>query len=133
MRAVQKMYLLPTDVSTLLIGEGTLGRDAFQYLASDVGYVRILFAAGLLGSTLLLAPFAGAILIALRAWSPDRRLAATTLVTLLATLLLHMKEIALLTRNQWSVQAILICCCLAAADEWSRARRETSAPAGARA
>ena len=132
-RAVQKMYLLPTDVSTLLVGEGTLGRDAFQYLASDVGYVRILFAAGLLGSALLLAPFAGAIVIALRAWSSDRRLAATTLVTLLATLLLHMKEIALLTRNQWSVQAILICCCLAAADEWNRARRESSLLAGVNA
>jgi hypothetical protein len=122
-RAVSAMYLMPTEVTALLVGEGTLGRDAFQYLASDVGYVRILFAAGLLGSALLLAPFAGAIVIALRAWGPDRRLAATTLVTLLATLLLHMKEIALLTRNQWSVQAILICCCLAAADEWRRAGR----------
>ena len=79
--------------------------------------------------TVELAPFAGA--IALRAWSPDWRLAATTLVTLLATLRLHMKEIALLTRNQWSMQAILICCCLAAADEWSRARRESALLAGA--
>jgi hypothetical protein len=120
-RAVQAMYLMPTDVTSLLVGEGTLGRDAFQYLASDVGYVRILFAAGLLGSMLLLAPFVGAIVIAFRAWGPDRRLAATTLVCLLATLLLHMKEVALLTRNQWSVQAILICCCLAAADDRIRA------------
>jgi hypothetical protein len=125
-RAVQAMYLLPHDVTTLLIGEGSLGRDAFRYVASDVGYVRIVFGAGLLGSALLLAPFAGGLAFAGRAWRRDRALAVTTLATLAATLVLHMKEVALLTRNQWSVQALLLCCCLAAADQVIAQRRAVS-------
>ncbi len=130
-QAVSNMYLLPDDPMTLLVGEGTMGRDAFQYLDSDVGYVRILFAAGMVGSALLLAPFVGALAMAARALPVERRLAVTTALCLVATLLLHMKEVALLTRNQWSVQAILICCCLAATDRATRARRQPTAAAGA--
>lgn len=112
-RAVQAMYILPRDPWTLLVGEGGMGRDAFQYVSSDVGYVRVLWASGLLGSLLLLAPFVAGLCFAVAARHADRLLCVVTCTMLTATLLLHFKEIAVLTRNQWSVQALLICCALA--------------------
>ena len=51
-------YFLPDDTFTLLFGCGSSGRDSVNtgfYLSSDVGYVRNIFAYGIVGSFLLYA------------------------------------------------------------------------------
>lgn len=52
------MYFIPsTDISTIL-GTSNLGRsDVLAYIPSDVGYVRLIFAVGVVGTMLVMAPY----------------------------------------------------------------------------
>lgn len=133
--ALSHMYFLPSNPLVLLFGSSSFGRGESAIIASDVGFVRIVFAAGLVGSVLIVLPFLAGGRAALRVRRIDPHLAWCTLLALGASVLLHFKEVALLTRNQWSVQALLICACIAAAAAASRARRDsdnrtTDAPTG---
>lgn len=103
------MYFLPSDVYTFLFGSSNLGRGSLEYIPSDAGYVRILFAIGVPGSLLMLVPFAYGMWRALSI--SDRILGGVTFVILLASIALNFKELALLTRNMWSLQSMLLCAC----------------------
>lgn len=47
--------------------------------------------------------------VQVRHW--DYYIASATMFIFFATFILNFKEVALLTRNQWSVQALLLCSC----------------------
>ena len=113
--ALSRMYFLPSNPFVLLFGSSNFGRGEFGMIPSDVGFVRIVFAAGLVGSVLILLPFIAGARAAIRARLSEPHLAWCTLFALGASVMLHAKEVALLTRNQWSVQAMLICACVAVA------------------
>jgi hypothetical protein len=113
--ALSHMYFLPSNPLVLLFGSSNFGRGEFGMIPSDVGFVRIVYAAGLVGSVLILLPFIAGARASLRVRRVDPHLAWCTLFALGASVLLHAKEVALLTRNQWSVQAMLVCACIALA------------------
>jgi hypothetical protein len=104
-----EMYFLPESWHEGLFGTSSLGRGPLAYLESDVGYVKLIFASGLIGVCLAVLPYLLGVRLAVD--SINRSLLApiaiALLLSLLATLMLNFKELALLTRNQWSVQAIL--------------------------
>jgi len=105
------MFFVPERISVFLFGSSNLGRGALGYIYSDVGYVRCLFALGLVGTVLMLLPFIYGIWQVLAVRHIDRSLGMVTFVILLSSVFLHIKEIALLTRNQWSIQSLLLCSC----------------------
>lgn len=52
--AIKDMYFYPHELSTLLFGNGSFGRNVLlEYLPSDVGYIRVIWAGGLIGVFLL--------------------------------------------------------------------------------
>jgi hypothetical protein len=108
--AIAKMYIAPTNPVAMLIGGEGLGRGDLGNIPSDVGYVRLVHAAGFVGLIMLMLPLLYGLLFVVRARTVDFDLRLVTGLMLASTLLLNFKELALMTRNQWSVQ----CLCLAA-------------------
>jgi hypothetical protein len=54
---ISRMYFLPNDMQTVIFGNSNLGRgDEFEYLSSDVGYVRLIHAVGIVGTLILFLP-----------------------------------------------------------------------------
>jgi hypothetical protein len=126
---VADMYFLPDDVGTLVFGSSNLGRGDLGYIASDVGFISLIFATGLIGLALTLAPYAMGAFTAYRCVR-DRALPVLGLATLacvVASVMLNFKELSLLTRNHWSVIGVLVvCCCHADAMR----ERASASPAG---
>lgn len=108
--SLQGMYFLPDDAQTLLFGSSNLGRGDMRYIPSDVGYIKLIFAVGLIGVALNVIPYVIGLALAARWYrsSPTTHLAVATILCLVSGLLLNGKELALLTRNQWSIQSLLI-------------------------
>lgn len=108
------MYFLPNEVGTLLFGSSNLGRGALGYIESDVGYVKLVFSIGLLGLTLTMLPYLMGLGACIRNWrdSIARDVVFVTIICLVVGMVLNLKELSLLTRNQWSIQALLIGACM---------------------
>ena len=110
------MFFLPKTVPETIFGVGNYGRtDSFQLdttnnyqLDSDVGWVRSIFAIGLIGVFFMIYPFIWGIYISLNLDYNSRKIAISAILIFLASLLLNFKELSLLTRNQWTIQAILL-------------------------
>jgi len=105
---IRTMYFVPDNPFILLFGSGGLGRGELGNVASDVGFIRLIHAVGLVGMTLMLLPivFAFSALLRGNAQNLDLRLAIGVMLT--ASLLLNFKELSLMTRNQWSVEVLLL-------------------------
>ena len=104
---LEEMILVPSDFKTLLIGASTFDRS-YLNIYTDIGYVRILFYSGLIGSLLYYLPFLFLMKFTL---SRDRKYnnhKVVVLLIFLSTLVLHGKEISVYTRNQWSIQTIIL-------------------------
>lgn len=102
------MYFLPDDPSVLLFGSGGLGRGALGNIESDIGYVLLIYASGIVGLLILMVPLLYALLAV---WYSDQspiKLRVAICMILLATFILNFKTLTLMTRNLWSVQALLI-------------------------
>ena len=102
------MHFLPKDANTFLFGKGNYGRTKTFYLKSDVGWVRIIYAIGFIGLYLMIYPFVWGIVSSFKSDNHFRELAIATSIIFVSSMLLNFKELALLTRNQWTIQAILI-------------------------
>ncbi|HNX75457.1 MAG TPA: hypothetical protein PLM07_02220 [Candidatus Rifleibacterium sp.] len=102
------MYFLPTRNWELLFGSSNLGRGSLENIPSDVGWVKTIFAIGLTGTLLMLAPYLIAIRVALQTRHHDFYLAAAATMVFCSAIALNTKELALLTRNQWSVHSLLL-------------------------
>ncbi len=103
------MYFLPNDVTTALFGKGNYGRTNTFYILSDVGWVRSIFAIGFIGLAFMVYPFIWGIYSAFKQRKQLREIAIVAIIILISSMLLNCKELALLTRNQWTIQAILLC------------------------
>lgn len=104
---LREMYFLPEDTRVLIFGSSYLGRSDLLYIRSDVGYVRLIFALGFLGLLIYLAPYLLMLYRTIRFRRLDRSFSNFYFFVLLASLILNFKELALYTRGQWSIQAIL--------------------------
>lgn len=59
-RIAQDMYFAPKSLQDLVFGTGAFGRSLDgPYIESDVGYVRVLFAVGIMGSVTFWLPLVG--------------------------------------------------------------------------
>lgn len=110
--ALRNMYILPTDIGTFLFGSSNLGRGNFNYINSDVGFVKLIFSSGIFGLLLMVGVYLFSIKLAMKTYILDKKLSIITLMILLSSLMLNFKELALFTRNQWSIQSLLICTCI---------------------
>lgn len=122
--SLREMYFLPSDAATLMWGSSNLGRSELGNIASDVGFVLFVYASGIVGVALTLMPYLLALAVAVRCYT--RRIVTPLALAMgmcfLAGILLHFKEVSLLTRNHWSVLALLLACC---AVEWRKHLRES--------
>ena len=105
---VKPMYFLPNNIKTTLFGMGNYGRSDYFYLKSDVGWIKSIFAIGFTGLILMLQPFLWGIHKAFKQRSIFGELAIAAILIFASSILLNCKELSLLTRNQWTIQAILI-------------------------
>ncbi len=105
---VINMYFLPKQLSVLLFGVGNYGRTKYFYLPSDVGWIKSIYAIGIIGTFLMLYPYLWGIYVALKKREFLKGLSFVIFFIFLSTILLNFKELSLLTRNQWTIQAILL-------------------------
>ena len=108
---VDNMFFLPDTVYDSIFGCGNLGRTDYDYIESDVGYVRSIYAVGILGTVLTILPYLWGIYIYWKKRNQNETLAFAAIAIFLASLILNFKELALLTRNQWTIQALLLVSC----------------------
>ncbi len=109
--AISQMYFLPDSQNQLIFGNSNLGRGDMRYIPSDVGYIRGIYAIGLVGMTLTCLVYLTGIYMAFDfAISNYERISLGLIIMLVIVtgLVLNFKELALFTRNQWSVQSLLI-------------------------
>lgn len=105
---ISEMFFLPDSWLEVFFGSSNLNHGDFESIQSDVGWVKTIFAVGLLGSTLMLAPYILALIQAWRCRVFSQEITIMSLLVFVSALLLNSKEMALLTRNQWSVQSLLL-------------------------
>lgn len=103
---VEDMYFLPKDEKTLFFGKGTFDRQLLK-IRTDVGYVRVLFHSGLLGSLLYYLPFLYCMYCILRT-KAHKSTKVLALLIFISTIVLHGKEMAIYTRTQWSIQVLIL-------------------------
>jgi hypothetical protein len=118
--AVRDMYILPERDMALAFGTGNLGRSEIRYIPSDAGVILIIYAVGLVGLGLMLLPFIIGLPYMWRLRRADAYLALAGLSILASSLVFNLKELALLTRNMWSLQVILLAAATAIASNASR-------------
>lgn len=106
--AVREMYFLPRTDLGFLFGSGSLGRGDVRYIPSDVGVILLIFSVGVVGLLLTVLPFLIGLNQVAMFSTVDWYLRISASVVLIASLVFSFKELALLTRNMWSVQVILI-------------------------
>ena len=105
---LKSMYILPKEFSKTIFGIGNYGRTDTFYLESDVGWARSIFALGLIGTFLMMYPYIWGIYTSFNLEYKYRKIAIAAILIFLATLLLNFKELSILTRNQWTIQAIML-------------------------
>lgn len=105
---ISEMFFLPDSWLEVFFGSSNLNHGDFESVQSDVGWVKTIFAVGLLGSILMLAPYILALIQAWRCRFFSQEITLMSLLVFVSALLLNSKEMALLTRNQWSVQSLLL-------------------------
>lgn len=101
------MVFFPEAWYEFLFGTSNLGRGQISYLPSDIGYVRLVFAIGFLGTFLTTIPYLATFIVAAKAYAQHKHVAIVAMLAVTAVLLFNAKELALLTRNQWSVIALI--------------------------
>lgn len=102
------MFFLPDSWPEFIFGSSNLGRGSLEYIPSDIGWVKTMFAIGLIGTVLMLVPFLLGMRAALLVARTDLYAGFAGFCVFLSALLLNTKELALLTRNQWSVQVLIL-------------------------
>ncbi|OGK08624.1 MAG: hypothetical protein A2W80_03895 [Candidatus Riflebacteria bacterium GWC2_50_8] len=106
---ISGMIILPESWPEFLFGSSNLGRGDLEYIPSDIGWIKTIFAVGLIGTLLTLFPYLLAFRVAFQFFRSDHYLATVSFLIFLSALLLNFKELALLTRNQWSIHSLLLC------------------------
>ncbi len=105
---ISGMFFLPDSWFEVLFGSSNLNHGGFERVSSDVGWVKNIFAVGLVGSVLTLIPYILALIQAWRCRFFNNEVAVMSFLVFLSALILNSKEMDLLTRNQWSVHALLL-------------------------
>ena len=103
------MYFIPEDFLTFMIGRGITGRGEGGYIPSDSGYVLLLFSGGVIGMFLMISIYIIIFLYGILTFRIHKGISIVTIIVVISVMFLNAKEVALLTRNQFSVVALLAC------------------------
>ena len=107
--ALSHMYIAPENNIDFLFGTSSLGRSNEVYISSDVGFVKVLFAVGVIGSIIYyLCEITCIMSIFTRKRGNSVSLKYLTFFVVITNLLLNFKELAIYTRNQWSIIIIVV-------------------------
>jgi hypothetical protein len=99
--------VVPDNTLDFLFGTSSLGRSEYLFIDSDPGLNKILFAVGLVGSILYYIPTFYSIIIIARMMKGNRELSIVALFIIISNFVLNFKELAIYTRNQWSIITIV--------------------------
>lgn len=99
---INEMWFLPETPHQLWFGNGFEGRDQINYVASDVGYVLIIFGNGILGLALILLVFFLLAISGAKAARRGDRAGILLLALVFLCLAVSVKEQALLTRHAFT-------------------------------
>jgi hypothetical protein len=105
---VDNHYFLPLDTIVLLFGNSNSGRGELDYIPSDVGYVRLWFALGLVGTVLMIGFYVMLIRDAWRLRKIQADLTLLSVVLSLMVLIAHAKEIFIMARHSFSVSTLFL-------------------------
>ena len=108
-KTMATMYFLPSDAWSFLFGSTITGRGEVTYIPSDVGYVLLIFGVGILGLMLMFAVYVVGLFVGIRVYRIHRGISLVVVLVVISVLLLNLKEVSLLTRNQFSVFSLLVC------------------------
>ncbi len=108
MENFSQMIFLPDSWPEFIFGSSNLGRGSLEYIPSDIGWVKTVYATGLTGTVLMLIPFLLGMRAALIVRKTDLYAGTAGFCVFLSAIILNTKELALLTRNQWSVQVLIL-------------------------
>jgi hypothetical protein len=108
--------LFPKDLKTLVVGnqvhlehsQNSSG-SAARSLDSDIGYVRILFGYGIIGSLVIYGTYVGMIGILIRYRMQVKMLSGLGVLLLVAILFFNAKEVFVFTRIGWSMCSLVFC------------------------
>ncbi len=100
------MLFLPEKRQSLLFGTGNAGRANDEtYIASDVGYIRLIFYCGFLGLTLWLMPFLSLILES----RVPKKISSLVPVLLIVQAVMMSKELFFVLPQGWTLLFFLVC------------------------
>ncbi|MCT1578435.1 hypothetical protein, partial [Oceanobacillus kimchii] len=98
-----RMYFLPETTKDLIFGTSNMGRSTnLSYIPSDVGYVRLIFAVGIIGLVLIILPYIYMFYIGIT----DRHKNISSrmlIITLLVVFISNFKELVFLPRGGASI------------------------------
>ncbi|KMQ51301.1 hypothetical protein CHISP_1784 [Chitinispirillum alkaliphilum] len=90
--SLKEMFFLPENKNHLLFGDGNFGRDSnLPYIRSDVGYVRSIYGAGIIGTVFMYMWILYIMIMALKYWQTSPRLAFLLVFLVLTILLFNIK------------------------------------------
>lgn len=106
---LKEMFFLPNNSSQTVIGDGNFGRDeSLPYIRSDVGYVRLIHGAGILGTFFIFLWLLYVIFIAAKYNKIGNQISLLIIFLGLIIFLVNLKSLHFAARNQ-TFRAIFIC------------------------
>ncbi len=104
---MRRMVIVPGDWLVFIFGNSMSGRSETYYLPSDIGYIRLLFGLGVLGLVIVLLLHLLFLYYGIRIYKLNKAISVATVIMITSVLLLNAKELALLTRNSFSLISLL--------------------------
>lgn len=126
-KVFREMYFLPEDGMVLLFGSSISGRGDV-YVASDAGYVQLVFGIGIVGTALVVAFYVYLLAVGIRWRKYDPWIAFLSVSLTSAVLVVNLKEQVLLTRHAFTLSALLLCSWYFIRSYSSGGRRASLAP-----
>lgn len=118
---LRAMWFAPDSAAGIVFGTGSSGRGALGVIPSDIGYVLVLHGLGLLGSIIFLSVPLTMFVVALVRRKAVAGLAHVVMLLTFTGLAVHAKEIALMTRNGWTIETMVFACLVLATEPLGRA------------
>lgn len=89
---LKNMYFLPQNKLHLWFGDGNFGRNGiYSYIPSDVGYVRMIFGGGIIGTTLMFIPLLYIYILCFFHRMSNNTLSTLVTITILVILITNIK------------------------------------------
>lgn len=108
-RLFGNMIIFPTSATEMIFGSSNMGRSSnLPYIPSDIGYIRLLFAMGIIGSVLLYSFFIISNAVVKKSVIYEIKYQKLFTVLICYTLIGHIKMVFALSRNSFTITILLL-------------------------